>query len=226
MPRQQRKRRKKPAVQPVSSRRRSSAPTPPRKKAWTVLIYMCGDNDLESFIDDDFAELCRVGSSPDIHLVVQRDRREGARRYIFPEGRCDGEPVCDATLDNVRVNTGEPSEAVKFLLWGLEHAPSERVAVIFSGLGISPSYVRQRLLLSSEVIEEQAIDAQIQQQLFSICHDVTSHDALEASELRQVLARLKEKLNDSGTSERLIDLVRTRHGGGSVASKSPIKWRD
>jgi CHAT domain-containing protein len=168
---------------------------------------MCGDNDLEPFIDADFTELCGVGSLPDIHLVVQRDRREGARRYLFPEGRCDAEPVCDATLDNVRVNTGEPSEAVKFLLWGLEHAPSEHVAVIFAGLGISPSYVRQRLLLSSEATTEQAIDTQVQQELFSICHDVTSHDALEAHELRQVLERVKEKLNTNGAPERLIDLV-------------------
>ena len=196
MPRQKTKRRKKPAVRPASRRTRSFAPTRPRRKAWTVLIYMCGDNDLEPFIDADFTELCGVGSLPDIHLVVQRDRREGARRYLFPEGRCDEEPVCDATLDNVRVNTGEPSEAVKFLLWGLEHAPSERVAVIFAGLGISPSYVRQRLLLSSEATAGQAIDTQVQQELFSICHDVTSHDALEAYELRQVLERVKEKLND------------------------------
>jgi len=206
MPRPKAKRQKMPAVLSAPLETRSSNTARPRK-AWTVLIYMCGDNDLEPFIDADFAELCSVGSLSDIHLVVQRDRRAGARRYLFPEGRCDDEPVHDTKLDNVRINTGEPSEAVKFLLWGLEQAPSERVAVIFSGLGISPSYVRQRLLSSPEATEAQAIDTQVQQQLFSICHDLTSHDALEAYELRQVLERVKEKLNISGTPKRLIDLV-------------------
>ena len=144
MPRQRPKRARTTAVPAASRTRRSPGATPPRK-AWTVLIYLCGDNDLEPCIDADLAEICRVGSLPDMHVVVQCDRRDGARRYFLPEGPLAGEPVPDASLAGVRVNTGEPSEAVQFLLWGIEHAPSEHVAVIFSGLGISPRYVRQRL---------------------------------------------------------------------------------
>ena len=177
MPPKQTTRRKKTAVRPASRQTRPAG-TPLPRKAWTVLIYMCGDNDLESFIDADFAELCGVGSLPDMHLVVQCDRRQGARRYILPEGPCDGEPVFDVTLDHVRVNTGEPAEAIKFLLWGIEQAPSEHVAVIFSGLGISPHYVRQRLLSSPGAPGEQVTDTQVQQQLFSICHDLTSHERI------------------------------------------------
>ena len=86
------------------------------RKAWTFLIYMCGDDDvLEPFIDDDFAEICQVGSQRDVHVVVQRDRREGARRYVLPEGPVVAETLrADETLDRVRVNTGEPAEALKF----------------------------------------------------------------------------------------------------------------
>lgn len=206
MPRKHTKGRQTAAAQPASRATHTPGTTLPQK-TWTILIYMCGDNHLEPFIDADFAEICRVGSLPDVHVVVQRDRRDGARRYLLPEGPLDSEPVPDATLDRVRINTGEPAEAVQFLLWGIEQAPSQHVAVLFSGLGISPSYVRQRLLLSEGTTENTAIDTKVQQQLFSICHDLTSHDSLEAYELREVLERVKAQLNASGNEERLIDLV-------------------
>lgn len=206
MPRQSTSRRKTSAARPASQSRATPATALPHKD-WTVLIYMCGDNHLEPYTDDDFAEMCRVGSLPNMHVVVQRDRRDGARRYVLPEGRCDGEPVPDPSLAHVRVNTGEPAEAIQFLLWGLAQAPSKHVAVIFSGLGISPDYVRQRLHAAAGASASRLLESQVQQQLFSMCHDLTSHDALEASELRHVLERVKAQIDPNGTDERRIDLV-------------------
>jgi CHAT domain-containing protein len=193
--------RRKLTTVPHASRLNRARRADSSQKVWTFLIYMCGDNDLEPFINEDFAEICRVGSQPDIHIVVQRDRREGARRYLLPEGPAPGEPPPDPALDNVRVNTGEPAEAVTFFQWGIEQAPSKHVAVIFSGLGISPSYVRQHLPQAEGPASGPDIDTRVQQQLFSICHDQTSRDALEAHELCAILEKVQDKLH------RPIDLV-------------------
>lgn len=189
----------------------ADASAPLRRKAWTFLIYMCGDDDvLERFIDEDFAEMCRVGSQPDVHVVVQRDRREGARRYVLPEGPSDEKKLAaDKTLDKVRVNTGEPAEALKFFLWGIERAPSQRVALIFSGLGISPQYVRQQS--SAEAGSSDDSKEVAQRKLFSFCHDQTSRDDLEAHELREILRQVKDKLGE----ERVVDVVGFDLGAGA-----------
>lgn len=169
------------------------------RKEWTFLFYMCGDNDLEPYIDEDFDEIWRVGSLPDVHVVVQRDRRAGTQRYVLPEG--PAQKPASSPVDNINVNTGDVLEAEKFFQWGIRQAPSNRVALILSGLGISPSYVRGHLPANPEGGRPGEPDSRIQQQLFSICHDQSSHDALEASELRQILAGLTRDLG------RPIDLI-------------------
>lgn len=181
--------------------------TKPVEKLWTLLFYICGDNDiLDESVGNTFKELCRIGSTPQFHIVVQCDRRNGARRYVLPDGPCKNPPF-DADFDNIRVNTGDPLEAVNFLRWGIEHAPSERIAVILSGLGINPAYV-SGLLIPQEKrtgslaeVDERIVDSRIQERLFSICHDQTSYDALEAHELSEILDPI---VNDLG---RPVDLL-------------------
>lgn len=59
-----------PIAQPI-------APTrvpPPNAAEWTVLVYLDGDNNLESDAIDDFEEMARVGSTDQVHIIVQMDR--------------------------------------------------------------------------------------------------------------------------------------------------------
>jgi hypothetical protein len=202
-------RRKSPSLPPHGPKRPLVAPSLPLKE-WTFLIYMCGDNNLEPYINDDLAELCRTGSLPDVHVVVQCDRREGAQRCVLPEASLNVavphklRQVTDPKLTQrtpFPVNTGDPSEAVKFLLWGIQQAPSRQVAVIFSGLGIGPQYVRDCLSLDGSSPKDSDRRSKIHQQLFSICHDETSQDALEVRELREILEKVKLELG------RPIDLI-------------------
>ncbi len=46
----------------------------PEGRAWTVMIYMDSDNDLEANQLDDFREMAQVGSSPRVQLVAYMDR--------------------------------------------------------------------------------------------------------------------------------------------------------
>jgi hypothetical protein len=64
MSRQQTTRRQVPTGSP---HRQPAVSMKSSQKSWTLLIYMCGDNDLEPFINEDFAEICRMGSQPNIH---------------------------------------------------------------------------------------------------------------------------------------------------------------
>ena len=43
---------------------------------WAIYIFMNGDNDLESYVFYDLNELEEVGSSDNVHVVVQADRSE------------------------------------------------------------------------------------------------------------------------------------------------------
>ena len=53
------------------------------REAWTVMVWMAGDNDLESFGDKDLAEIKRVGSTDEANVVVQFDSMgdDRTRRY-------------------------------------------------------------------------------------------------------------------------------------------------
>jgi hypothetical protein len=45
------------------------------KPEWTVMVYMNGDNDLEKFAVADFLEMAEVGSTDQVNIIVQFDRR-------------------------------------------------------------------------------------------------------------------------------------------------------
>jgi len=197
---------------PGAGAARRSQPTGPETKAWTLLVYLCGDNkDLDEFVETSFKDLCAVGASPQMHMVVQCDRLRGARRYVLPEGPCQN-PPWDPEFGNRAVNTGVPKNAIEFLQWGVQQAPAERVAVVLSGLGINPDYAA-RLLTPQESHENAAkLGERIQERLFSLCHDQTSHDALEAHQLSEIFEPIADELDRQAAGEgdarrRRVDLV-------------------
>lgn len=185
----------------------SEATQPDAPKKWLFLFYLCGDNDLASYIEADFREICSVGSTDNIQVLVQIDRPDGAKRYVLADGGAATEQlVSDPSLNKARVNTGDPKEAIEFFRWGMTQFPTERVAIIFSGLGIDPKYVEQRVLrqrpqLKQRIENDKDADDQqaahreletlVNSQLFSLCHDFTSNDALEPHELREILETLQ-----------------------------------
>ncbi|MBN2303581.1 MAG: thrombospondin type 3 repeat-containing protein, partial [Anaerolineae bacterium] len=120
--------------------------------AWTVLIYMAADNDLETFAMGDLNEMEFIGSTAEVNIVVMLDRAElydksndnwtEARRYYVVQ---DGNLVrigSDPAGPGEEVNTGDPAALVDFASWGITTYPAERYALIFwdhggSWLGIA-----------------------------------------------------------------------------------------
>jgi len=45
-------------------------PSPTAVAEWTILVYMAGDNNLNSFGGKDLLEMKRIGSTDKVHVVV------------------------------------------------------------------------------------------------------------------------------------------------------------
>lgn len=108
--------------------------------AWTVMVFMNGDNELESAALGDLNEMERVGSTDAVHVLVQLDRSEGfdegegdwsgARRFrVEPDAdaRAIGSP---ALADLGPTDSGDPRTVVDFVAWAAERFPAERYALV------------------------------------------------------------------------------------------------
>jgi hypothetical protein len=112
---------------------------------WTVLVYMNADDDLEPYLLEDFNEMERTGSTPNVNIVVQLDRSpsydnsngdwSGARRYRVEK---DGDDrVINSTLltDLGPTDMGAGATFRDFLLWGVDRFPAQRYQLVMSGHG-------------------------------------------------------------------------------------------
>lgn len=112
---------------------------------WTFMVYMAADNNLESFLLNNLNQMEKVGSTKDVHIVVQMDRsaqydtRAGdwsnARRYYVTKDRSADilsrlEPVILG-----ETNTGDPKTLSDFVLWAAETYPARRYALVIADHG-------------------------------------------------------------------------------------------
>ncbi|MGQ9582048.1 MAG: clostripain-related cysteine peptidase [Thermoplasmatota archaeon] len=112
---------------------------------WTVLAYMCADNDLEPYLLEDVSEMERVGSSGEVSIVVQLDRHPSydasggdwseTRRYRVERGGGEGQPGSRLLQSLGELNMGSEEVLRDFILWGLEHFPAERYMLVIGGHG-------------------------------------------------------------------------------------------
>jgi len=134
---------------------------PQPRKAWTVLVYQAGDNDLEEAIIKDFNEMERIGSNDRINIVVQLDRSPRydtsngnwttTRRYYVTRDPDEPFPPDFSTRPNNTIrsyliadlgkkNMGDEAVLRDFLLWGIQNFPADRYFVILAdhGAGVRP----------------------------------------------------------------------------------------
>ncbi|MGB7539435.1 MAG: clostripain-related cysteine peptidase [Anaerolineales bacterium] len=98
-------------------------------KAWTVMVYMAGDNNMDPDGVTDLLEMKKVGSTKDINVIAQFDRATGhaAQRYCLRKG---GSVEQDAVMSVGRVNTGDPKNLIDFIGWGIKNYPAERCLLV------------------------------------------------------------------------------------------------
>lgn len=91
---------------------------------WTWLVYMAGDNNLEGAGREDLGEMQSIGSTDQVHILVQFDtEQDKTTRYRVEKDRL-------ATLEQMPgINCGDPKELSKFLQWGRETFPARHYLV-------------------------------------------------------------------------------------------------
>lgn len=174
------------------------------EKAWTLLVFMAGDNDMEEFGDLDLVEMESLPSDEHLHVVAQFDSRSTKTyRYRVLPGRSElaGEPLGE-------VNTGDPASLTRFVTWGKEHFPARRTALIIwnhgTGLRELPKDFDYSTLRSAD---SRSVETELQRSLFApsleklavtgqrrrrrlrgIAIDATDRDYLDNQELQAALA--------------------------------------
>ena len=118
---------KPPKKRPKTSPKKPSAKA--ANKAWTFMVYMAGDNNLDPEGVTDLKEMKKVGSTGRVNIVAQFDRADGhaAKRYFIRKG---GKVDADAVQDLGRTNMGDPKRLMDFIKWAVKAYPADRYALV------------------------------------------------------------------------------------------------
>jgi len=194
------------------------------KAKWTVMVYMAGDNNLDGAALRDIEEMARVGSTKDVNVLVQLDRLEDkkTRRFLITKG---GGYERDCLEIFGETNTGDPKVLEDFLTWSTERYPAERYCLILWNHGsgwwedarsraaaLKTSDTRYRPSALRGSLFRHKTDTPANTVHRSICYDDTSGgDALDNSELKNVLARactvIGKKIDILGMDACLMTMV-------------------
>jgi len=108
------------------------------KTKWTVMIYLDGDNNLESSAINDVLEMASVGSNEDVSIVIMFDRSEYydtsyndwtyTRIFYVVKGF---EPYPYNALENLgEQNMGDPNTLYSFVTYVIENYPSDKYILV------------------------------------------------------------------------------------------------
>ncbi len=97
---------------------------------WTIMVYLAGDNNLDSAGVVDLNEMKTVGSSDQIAVLAQFDR-SGAKgatvRYCLKKGT----PLAkDAVQTLGETNMGDPKVLEDFVTWGVSNYPAQHYLLV------------------------------------------------------------------------------------------------
>ena len=193
----------------AAARKTSATTKPASPKAWTIMIYMAGDNDLNSFCWKDLAELKSVGSNDQLNIVVQIDtyRAKLTRRYFVTKHQTREKDVIQRLKET---NTGDPKVASAFFDWAIRNYPAQRYLAGFwnhgSGIDETDVYAGTRGARGdgkARAKERVAASRPVRRALFSttrrailsrrtraIAFDDSAKDFLDNKELATVVANI------------------------------------
>lgn len=107
---------------------------------WTVMVYLNGDNNLETYAIQDFNEMEMVGSSSDVNIIVQFDRALGynhsngdwttCRRYLVLKDEYP-DSITSALIEDLgEVDMGSPSILADFGTWAKQNYPAAHYLLV------------------------------------------------------------------------------------------------
>ncbi len=100
------------------------------KRNWTIMVYLAGDNNLDSAGVADLKEMKTVGSTEQIAVLAQFDRAgsEGETvRYCVKKGTLLDK---DAVQKLGETNMGDPKVLEDFVTWGVTNYPADHYLLV------------------------------------------------------------------------------------------------
>jgi len=93
---------------------------------WTFMVYINGDNNLESVVQADLNEMMAVGSTNKLDIIVQVDKYQesGCWRYKVNQGTL----TTLATLPEQ--DFGDPNVLLNFIDWAMTNYPASRYVLV------------------------------------------------------------------------------------------------
>jgi hypothetical protein len=171
---------------------------------WTVLVYICSDNNLQDESYYDVKEMELAGSTQDVRTVIQWDRSgedsyvkfSGCQRYLIRKS--DGSPeIQSQMLENLGVvDMGSPNALADFVTWGIKEFPSDKYALILWDHGSGWKDLESRL------------------ETRGISYDSGSGNHLSQVDLRNAL---EKSLNNTGVKLDVIGMDACLMGSIEVA---------
>ena len=113
---------------------------------WTVIVYADADDEiLEGDVWFDVNEMELVGSNPQMNIVVQLDRAQGAfngdgdwtdtRRYLVTQDN-DVNTITSPVVESIgEADMGNPQTLVDFVSWAIQKYPAKKYILIMSDHG-------------------------------------------------------------------------------------------
>jgi len=186
---------------------------------WTIMVYLDGDNNLESAAIDDINEMESIGSTNDVSIVVQFDRSpyfdtsngdwtDARRFYIMRDPEGSGNWNITSPLLEIlgEVNMADPYILVDFINWTIQNFPADNYALILWNHG-SGWYYSQNLNLST--LNENTTKTSVFP--LGVIWDDTSNDHLDLEELEFALNSIKsatgKNINLLGFDACLMQMV-------------------
>ena len=120
----------------------SAAPAPQAK--WTVMVYISGDNSLESYVISDIeTELAPTGSTANVQVVALADRGPGASTgpsdwkttKLFHVTQGMTADAAHQVADWGERDLGDKQTLIDFVTWTKANYPADHYALIFWGHG-------------------------------------------------------------------------------------------
>ena len=113
---------------------------PPVAKAWTVMVYMNGDNNLEKWVTLDIEnELCALGSNADLNVVTLADRHPaydsargdwtGTKLFYCTQGMLAD--AASAKADWGERNMGDTQTLIDFVKYCKATYPAQKYLLVF-----------------------------------------------------------------------------------------------
>jgi hypothetical protein len=101
-----------------------------KEKQWTVMVYLAGDNNLDSAGVIDLKEMKKVGSTDQVNVIAQFDRQGkdiDTNRYYIRKG---GTLAKDVVKSLGETNMGDPKVLEDFVTWGVENYPARNYLLV------------------------------------------------------------------------------------------------